>query len=180
MSNYKLIIILIILISILIIFYSTNKLIQKYNNSKIDNNKIDNNKIDNKEHYLTYFLPYYDNKITELTKMYNNDDDKKNFFKKKFLYKPLIFIYNDYQKDYITQLSKIIISKSFLYKTINLRSNDVIKSVQEVNSGNINFMVSDIPTLTALKDINKIDVNNIRYVSILYKQKIYFFSNKTT
>ena len=170
MSNYKLIIILIILISILIIFYSTNKLIKKYYNSKIDN----------KEHYLTYFLPYYDNKITELTKMYNNNDDKKNFFKKKFLYKPLIFIYNDYQKDYITQLSKIIISKSFLYKTINLKSNDVIKSVQEVNSGNINFMVSDIPTLTALKDINKVDVNNIRYVSKLYKQKMYFFTNKTT
>ena len=28
---------------------------------------------------------------------------------------------NDYQKEYITQLSKIIISKSFLYKTINFK-----------------------------------------------------------
>lgn len=159
--NYKLIILIIIT---LIIFYSINKL--------IDNNT--------KEHYLTYFLPFYDNKIADLTKMYDNNDDKKNFFKKKFLYKPLIFIYNDYQKDYITQLSKIIISKSFLYKTINVKLNDVVKSIQEVNSGNINFIVSDIPTLVTLRDNNKINTNNLRYVSKLYKQKVYFFTNKTT
>ena len=151
-----------IIIIFYIIFYNINKLIKK----------------NTKEHYLTYFLPYYDNKITELTKMYNNNDDKKNFFKKKFLYKPLIFIYNDYQKNYVTQLSKIIISKNFLYKTINLKLNDVIESVQEVNSGNINFIISDIATLIALKNINKIDTNNIRYVSKLYKQRMYFFTNK--
>jgi TRAP-type uncharacterized transport system substrate-binding protein len=156
------IIIFMIIIIFYIIFYNINKLIKK----------------NTKEHYLTYFLPYYDNKIKELTKMYNDNDDKKNFFKKKFLYTPLIFIYNDYQKNYVTQLSKIIISKSFLYKTINLKLNDVIKSVQEVNSGNINFMVSDIATLIALKNINKIDTNNIRYVSKLYKQRMYFFTNK--
>lgn len=166
LMNYKLIILVII---ILIIFYSINILLKKYNNE-----------INKKEHYLTYFLPFYDNKISELTKMYNNNDDKKNFFKKKFLYKPLIFIYNDYQKDYITQLSKIIISKSFLYKTINLKLNDVVKSIQEVNSGNINFIVSDLPSLVALRDNNKVELNNIRYVSKLYKQKIYFFTNKTT
>ena len=78
LMNYKLIILVII---ILIIFYSINILLKKYNNE-----------INKKEHYLTYFLPFYDNKITELTKMYDNNDDKKNFFKKKFLYKPLIYI----------------------------------------------------------------------------------------
>jgi TRAP-type uncharacterized transport system substrate-binding protein len=167
MSNYKLIFIIII---ILIIFYSINKLIKKYKNDKKEI----------KEHYLTYFLPYYNTNIKEIAKFYDNNDNKKNFFKKKFFYKPLIFIYNDYQKYYITQLSKIIISKSFLYKTINLKLNDVIKSVQEVNSGNINFIVSDLPTLVALKHDIKIDTNNIRYVSKLYKKKVYFFTNKTS
>ena len=170
LSNYKLIIIILI---ILVIFYSINILIKKYNNSKNDKKEI-------KEHYLTYFLPYYNNNITELAKFYDNNDNKKNFFKKKFLYKPLIFIYNAYQKEYINQLSKIIISKSFLYKTINILSNDITKSVEEVNSGNINFMISDLPTLIALKNVNKMDINNIRYVSKLYKQKVYFFTYKTT
>ena len=178
MSNYKLIFIIII---ILIIFYSINKLIKKYN-TKINKEYTDetNETKETKEHYLTYFLPYYDNNITELAKFYDNNDNKKNFFKKKFLYKPLSFIYNDYQKEYINQLSKIIISKSFLYKTINLKLNDVIKSVQELNAGNINFMVSDLPTLVALKNVKKMDVNNIRYVSKLYKQKVYFFTYKTS
>jgi len=40
-------------------------------------------------------------------------------------------------------------------------------------------MVSDLPTLIALKHVNKIDLNNIRYVSKLYKKKVYFFTNKT-
>ena len=53
-------------------------------------------------------------------------------------------------------------------------------NVTGLTSGNINFMVSDIPTLVALKNVNKIDVNNIRYVSKLYKQKVYFFTYKTT
>ena len=184
MNNYKIFLIIII---ILIIFYSINKLIKKYN-TKINKEYTEytydtydtNDKKEIKEHYLTYFLPYYGNNITELAKFYDNKDYNKNFFKKKFFYKPLIFIYNDYQKNYINQLSKIIISKSFLYKNINLKLNDVIKSVEEVNSGNINFMVSDIPTLVALKNINKVNVNNIRYVSKLYKQKVYFFTYKTT
>jgi TRAP-type uncharacterized transport system substrate-binding protein len=149
---------------------------KKYNNSKIG--KID--KIEIKEHYLTYFLPYYNNNITEMSKFYDNKDYQKNFFKKKFFYNPLIFIYNDYQKEYINQLSKIIISKSFLYKTINVNLNDIMKSVKEVNSGNINFMITGLPTLVALKHVKKMEINNIRYVSKLYKQKVYFFTNKTT
>ena len=56
LMNYKLIILFII---ILIIFYSINILLKKYNNE-----------IDKKEHYLTYFLPFYDNKISELINFY--------------------------------------------------------------------------------------------------------------
>ncbi len=157
---YNLVILLII---IFILFYSINNFIGKKNII---------------ENYITFFLPYYDNNLKELTKMYNNNDDKKNYFKKKFLYEPLIFIYNDYQKSYITHLSKIIISKSFLQKTLLLRLNNIEKAVEKVNSGNINFMISNLPTLIALKNIKKMDIHNIRYVAKLYTQKIYFFTNK--
>jgi len=140
--------------------------------------KLYDEKYSTKEHYITYFLPYYDNKITELTKMYNENDDKKNFFKKKFLYKPLTFIYDDYQKDYITQLTNIIMSKSFLYRTIELRLNDIEKAVEKTNKGEIDFVITGLPELIALEDNKGIKTNNIRYVSKLYNKKVYFFSNK--
>ena len=130
------------------------------------------------EHYITYYLPYYDNNITELTKMYNENDDKKNFFKKKFLYKPLTFIFNDYQKNYISQLTNIIMSKSYLTKIIQLRLNNIEKAVERTNSGEIDFVITGLPILIALENQKGIKTNNIRYVSKLYNNKVYFFSNK--
>jgi hypothetical protein len=54
-----------------------------------------------KEHYLTYFLPYYDKNLTDITKLYLNEDERKNFFKKKFLYNKIIIGYNKFEKNYI-------------------------------------------------------------------------------
>ena len=39
-----------------------------------------------KEHYLTYFLPYYQPNLTELSNFYKNNDNNKNYVKKNFDY----------------------------------------------------------------------------------------------
>ena len=58
---------LILIIFLIIIFYLFNKFLLK----------------DVEEHYLTYFLPYYDNKGTDLAKFYKNNESNENYFKKK-------------------------------------------------------------------------------------------------
>ena len=62
---------LIITISLIIIFYVLNKYFFKRNI---------------KEHYLTYFLPFYNNDKNRLANFYKNDENNLNYFKKKFNY----------------------------------------------------------------------------------------------
>ena len=60
-----------------------------------------NRQLSTKEHYLTYFLPYYDKNLTDITKLYLNEDERKNFFKKKFFSRT---------KSFIVQISKSFVS----------------------------------------------------------------------
>jgi hypothetical protein len=48
--------------------------------------KEEKNRNEVKEHYLTYFLPFYDPTKTDLANFYKNNDNEKNYLKKKFNY----------------------------------------------------------------------------------------------
>ena len=62
--------IIIIYIIVFIIFYFTNKYLL---NKKIN------------EHYLTYYLPFYDTKVTALSNFYNNNENNLNYIKKNLI-----------------------------------------------------------------------------------------------
>ena len=99
------------------------------------------------EHYLTYFLPYYDKNLTDITKLYLNDDERKNFFKKKFLYNKIIIGYNKFEKKYIKLLSNFLISGTFIQNIQYFNLIDYNKSLNDLNNNNIQFLITSIPTV---------------------------------
>ena len=82
-----------IIIILIIIFYVSNKYILKKNI---------------KEHYLTYFLPYYNNEKNVLANFYKNNENNLNYFKKKFNYDIIKYgiIKNDFTKQKLRETWK--------------------------------------------------------------------------
>ena len=86
---------LIVFLSIIILFYIINNFILKKNIN---------------EHYLTYFLPFYNRNSDDLANFYNNDENNLNYFKKKFNYQDLN-IGTNYSEEYFI---KSLIKKKFI------------------------------------------------------------------
>ena len=104
-----------------------------------------------KEHYLTYFLPYYQDDIQDLGIMYENNDTNKNYFKQKFLYKHIVFPYNHYNKGYVELLIKEIISKSFIQNIDTYEIVDVLKTINDLNNNSIQFLIMSVPLIIAVE-----------------------------
>ena len=137
-----------------------------------------NRHLSTKEHYLTYFLPYYDKNLTDITKLYLNEDERKNFFKKKFLYNKIIIGYNKFEKNYIKLLSNFLIAGTFIQNIQYFNLIDYNKSLNDLNNNNIEFLITSIPTVLYHKNKENNYLKNIRYSNKLYNNYIYFFSKK--
>lgn len=137
-----------------------------------------NRHLSTKEHYLTYFLPYYDKNLTDITKLYLNEDERKNFFKKKFLYDKIIIGYNKFEKNYIKLLSNFLIAGTFIQNIQYFNLIDYNKSLNDLNNNNIEFLITSIPTVLYYKNKENNYLKNIRYGNKLYNNYIYFFSKK--
>ena len=137
-----------------------------------------NRHLSTKEHYLTYFLPYYDKNLTDITKLYLNEDERKNFFKKKFLYNKIIIGYNKFEKKYIKLLSNFLIAGTFIQNIQYFNLIDYNKSLNDLNNNNIEFLITSIPTVLYYKNKENNYLKNIRYGNKLYNNYIYFFSKK--
>ena len=156
------ILLVLIIIFLFILFYFANNYIFKKKHIK--------------EHYLTYFLPYYDESTTELTNFYNNNEYNMNFFKKKINYSNLTYGSQKSDSYFIKKFITEYMAKNMTYETSTILYSDKIKCIDDVAKGNINFCLTD-SIITNYYSLNQ-DINNIRLVTNLYKIYIYIFTLK--
>jgi TRAP-type uncharacterized transport system substrate-binding protein len=153
-----------ILILIIIIFYILNKFFFKKTI---------------KENYLTYFLPFYDDKTNDLAQFYINNDNNLNYFKKKFDYNILKFGTNVEQKFFVETLIKYYISNSYLIKSDIKYYSDKFKPLDDLINNKINFLIYEYSCINYYTNVLKKSINNIRLITTLYREYIYMFTKKT-
>jgi len=156
----KILLILIIIFSI--IFYIINNILKKITN----------------EHYLTYFLPFYDSSNIDLSNFYKYNENNDNYFKKKFNYTVLKFGTTIIEKFFFENLISYYISYSNLINANIILYKDDIKNLSDLVNNKINFSTTTYSTIKYYKDILKQDINNIRLIKTLYKIYIYIFTKK--
>jgi hypothetical protein len=147
-----------------LVLYIINKSIKK-------NNQI-------KEDYVTYFLPFYNPNLDLLSNFYLNNDNNKNYVKKYFNYKQLIFTSDSINSGFLKTLASNFIADSNVVN-VQIKVNDNTASVlDDLDNNKINFSINSITNLVYYRDILKKDLYNIRLVNYLYKEYLYFFTKK--
>ena len=153
-----------ILILIIIIFYILNNFFFKKNI---------------KEQYLTYFLPFYDNKNSDLSVFYNNNENNLNYFKKKFDYNVLKVGSNKAEQYFIKSLIKYFISTSNVINSNIIYYEDKIQAIDDLNDNKINFLTTEYTTINYyMNKLNK-NIEKLRLITTLFREYIYIFTNKT-
>lgn len=152
-----------IFFSIMIIFYALNKFILKNNI---------------KENYLTYFLPYYDNKNSDLAVFYNNKENNLNYFKKKFDYNILKIGTSTEEKFFIKTLISNYISNSYLINSEIIYYQDKILALDDLQENKINFLIYEYSTINYYTNKLKKNIDKLRLITTLYREYIYLFTKK--
>lgn len=150
-------------IIIFIIFFIINKFILKKKST---------------EHFLTWFLPYYDPNLNNLSNFYNNNNNNLNYFKKKFIYEAVKFRCINLDKIFIKKLISYYISNSFLNNIEIKIDDDINKNVIDLIDNKIDFLLSDYSTIIYIDNILKKNIKNIKLVTNLYRLYFYFFTKK--
>jgi hypothetical protein len=163
----KLLDFLFVLIFVFILFYIINKYLLIYKESK-----------ENKEHYLTYFLPFYDNKISALTNFYANNEDNNNSFKHKFNYKKVIFSGIDVDIDFIKKFINEFLANSFNYEISYTIYDNLERSINDLIENKINFCLNTMSVVNHYSSVMNKNISSLRLVSNLYKLYIYIFTLK--
>jgi len=153
--------ILILVILIIFIFYIINNYFLK-----------------KEEHYLTYFLPFYDDSKTDLENFYKYNENNNNSFKKKFNYNVLKFGTTKTDKYFIDKLINYFISTSYLINSETILYKDYIKNLSDLINNKINFSTTTYSTISYYENHLKQNINNIRLITTLYKLYIYIFTKK--
>lgn len=156
------------LILIIIIFYLLDKAIK---NKIYDKNQV-------KENFLTYFLPFYDTNITSLTNFYANNENKENFFKKKFNYDQINF---GCVKDDILFIRFFL--NHFIAESMNTKAQYIVYKYNQVILSNliqdkISFALTTIPIINYYAEDEKNNISSLNIISNLYKMYIYIFTLK--
>jgi len=154
---------LFLIIIIFIIFYISNRYLFKK---------------EEKEHFLTWFLPFYDVKLNKLSNFYNNNDNNLNYFKKKFIFDPIIFNCITIDKKFISTLISNYISKSYLNNIQIILNNDIIKNLYDLVDNKINYFITEYSIIDYYNNILKKDIDKIKLVTNLYRLYFYFFTKK--
>jgi len=153
---------LILIIFLIIIFYLFNKFLLK----------------DVEEHYLTYFLPYYDNKGTDLAKFYKNNESNENYFKKKFTYDTLKIGTIILEKALIETIMSNYIENSYLLKSEIIFYTDRLEIIDDLVTNKLNFSDTNWSSIIYYRDVLGKSINNLRLIKSLYKLYFYFFTLK--
>lgn len=140
---------------IILIFYILNKNLKK------------------KENFLTYFNPFYDDKINLINNFYKNNDNNKNYLKKKFNYDKIIFTYNSKNKETILNLVSRFIANQNIYNINIVNKKNIIKDIDNVieyknyfttiNNTELDFYINNLK-----KNVSKISIVNKIYTNYIY------------
>lgn len=153
--------ILILNLIIIIILYILNKYFFKKNIN---------------ENYLTYFLPYYNSDTNKLGTFYKDNDNLKNYFKKKFNYNKINISATYDEKKIIEFIINSYIANSNIENIEIIIYKDLIKNVEDIEKNT--FCVTDYPTLIYyIQNINNYSYN-IKLIKSLYKIYIYPITKK--
>lgn len=131
------------------------------------------------EHYLTYFLPYYNPNLDLLSNFYLENDDNKNYVKKHFNYKQLVFTSDIINSGFLKILASNFIANSTIVDVKLKIDNNTLSVLDDLNNNKISFSINNITNLVHYTDTLKKDLNNIRLINYLYKEYLYFFTKKS-
>jgi TRAP-type uncharacterized transport system substrate-binding protein len=153
----------ILIIILIIIFYILNKYFFR---KKVE------------EHYLTYFLPFYDNQLPELTNFYKEKEYNLNYFKKKFNYKKIRIGFYYLDEDIIKLLISNYIAKSNRQNIELVKYSHFMNNLKDLISGKNDFSVTIYSTIVYYIEVLKKDLSNVRLVTNLNKYYIFTFTLK--
>ena len=95
-------------------------------------------KKETKEHYLTFFIPYYQTNKEALYKFYEDEDYKRLNFKKNFIYQPIQFGYIGDDQDFTSQsLISLLISKSKIQHIQKIKYTKISPMIQDMSQNKI-------------------------------------------
>jgi len=158
-------IIFIFLIIFIIILY-LNKLIGK----------------DYKEHYLTYFLPYYDNEKNKIQQFYENEDYKRLNYKNNFFNQPFNIGYHSIGRQFLIEnISKLLLSSSKIKKCNVIHHEYDINLIKNINNNNIQLSILSVPGIAYYETdrIKELEPVNINLVLKISKRYVFFITKKS-
>ena len=121
-----------------------------------------NKNLDRKEHFYTYFLPFYNVQSNLLRDFYVNKDYNKNFFKHKINYNDVYIFSNSNSYNFFQNFNKNLLDKSVIYKTNLIKLDnyeDNLKNLEKYSNS-----ITNISIPIFLKN----ELNNINLVSNLH------------
>ncbi len=129
-----------------------------------------------KEHYFTYFLPFYNAKTNDLYRFYMDEDDKKNFFKHKFDENMIVFASDTNTLDLMNNLVKILLQATHIVNTSTIQINQKELLFDLVIKGKVNYIIASLPILEYFQNI--LNYQNLRLISVLNTMYLYFITKK--
>ena len=143
----------IIIIMLIIIFYLFNKYFLKK---------------DIQENYLTFFLPYYNNKSNKIYNFYADNDYNKNFFKRSFDSDILTYSYHFEDEKFIKLLQSFNISTSKRQFIKIIKYKNKMKMLDDLVKEKSNFCISDHISIYHYNHVLKKKIDNLRILKALY------------
>ena len=154
---------LLIILIIIILFYIVNNYLLN---------------IEKKEHFLTFYLPFYDKKLNSLSNFYESKDNNLNYFKKKFIYETITMCSIKLDQYFITTLMSFYISNTNLINVRIKLSDNNIQNIIDLINNKINYLVTDISAINYVNSVLKINTSNIKLVTNLYRLYHFFMTKK--
>jgi len=129
-----------------------------------------------KEHYLTYFLPYYKPEIDDLYSFYKEEDDQKNYFISKFDYSKYIITGSKLKEN--DRLTNELLAYTQLYNITFQKYTTEEKVLRDVNENKIQFAVIPYSSYIYLKQYLDYDTSQCRLISKIYKKYFYILTKQ--
>ena len=133
-------------------------------------------KLEIKEHYLTYFLPFYSAEANQLYRFYENDDDKKNFFKQKFEKNRIVFASDTTATGLMNNFVKVLLQATNIVNTATIQINKKEELFGAVIQEKVNYIIASLPILEYFQNI--LNYQNLRLISVLNSMYLYFITKK--
>jgi TRAP-type uncharacterized transport system substrate-binding protein len=128
-----------------------------------------------REHYLTYFQPYFHPEAVDGTAFFQEKDYEKNQTKKSFLYQ-ILRVGFDEDGEFIRQLGSMIIAKSFLQNIEYRTESEEQRLIRDCGDRKLDVINVASPLVT--NSFNSGKYNRLRFLCNTNKMYLYIVSTK--